>query len=307
MITDQDKTKEQLIAELNELRQKANSVRLEESSSGFFESELNRLNRALKLLVAANHVILSSSTERDLLQSICSKSIEAGGCKMAWVGFAVQDENKTVRPVAQAGYEDGYLSSIFITWSDTERGQGPAGTAIRTGMTFISTNIATDPRFTPWRTEAGRRGYGSVISLPLIAQNSILGALTLYAEEPDSFDEHGVSLLTELADSMAFGIVSLRARAAREKVEKALQESEERYRSLVMTAGDAIYTIDQQGKIISWNRGAEAIYGYSAGEVIGRGFLLLIPEQYRGEHLKILQGAMSAGILKNRSFRNEYG
>ena len=81
--------------------------------------------------------------------------------------------------------------------------------------------------------------------------------------------------------------------------EQALQESEERYRSLVMTAGDAIYTIDQQGIIISWNRGAQAIYGYAAEEIIGQNFLSLIPEQYRGEHENILQGAMSSGLLEN--------
>ena len=56
-----------------------------------------------------------------------------GGYRMAWVGFAEDDENKTVLPVACAGYDQGYLDQAKITWADTERGRGPTGTAIRTG------------------------------------------------------------------------------------------------------------------------------------------------------------------------------
>jgi len=60
---------------------------------------------------------------------------------MVWVGFTENDEFKTVRPVAQAGFEKGYLKTANITWADTERGRGPTGTAIRTGKPQMCTNI----------------------------------------------------------------------------------------------------------------------------------------------------------------------
>lgn len=47
--------------------------------------------------------------EAALLEGIGRLLVEEGGYRLAWVGFAEQDAAKTVRPVAQAGFEGGYL------------------------------------------------------------------------------------------------------------------------------------------------------------------------------------------------------
>ena len=132
---------------------------------------------------------------------------------MSWVGYAEHDNEKRVRPVAQAGYEDGYLETLNITWADSERGRGPTGTAVRTGEPSIGRNLLTDPNFEPWRAEALKRGYASSICLPLIADGQIFGALTMYAVDPDAFDMKEVELLKELADDIAYSISALRLRA----------------------------------------------------------------------------------------------
>ncbi len=72
---------------------------------------------------------------------------------MAWVGFAENDENKTVLPIASAGYDQGYLDQAKITWADTEKGRGPSGTAIRTGKIITSQNAFSNPAYQPWRSE----------------------------------------------------------------------------------------------------------------------------------------------------------
>jgi PAS domain S-box-containing protein len=63
-----------------------------------------------------------------------------------------------------------------------------------------------------------------------------------------------------------------------------LQESEERHRAVVDSAAAAIVASDSQGKILSWNKGAEAIFGYAASEISGRPLSLLMPEKYRAAH-----------------------
>jgi PAS domain S-box-containing protein len=55
-------------------------------------------------------------------------------------------------------------------------------------------------------------------------------------------------------------------------------------RSIAESTLDAIISADVTGRIISWNRGAEAIFGYPAAEVIGRPLPLLMPERYRARH-----------------------
>jgi len=97
------------------------------------EEKLARLNRTLRTLYQCNQALVRAGEEFELLRSVCHILVEIGGLRMAWVGYREFNQEKTVRPVAQAGYEDGYLEQVNITWADTETGCGPTGTAIRTG------------------------------------------------------------------------------------------------------------------------------------------------------------------------------
>lgn len=186
------------------------------------ENRQRKLNRALRLLSDCNMALVHSDDEYRLLSEICRLCVERGGYLMAWVGYAEEDAARTVRPVAQSGYEEGYLDSINITWADNERGRGPTGTAIRTGKPAINQNVLTNPAMAPWREAAIKRGYQSSISLPLIANARVMGALTMYAREADTFDPEEVQLLEELANDLAYGIVTLRTRKEHEATKEKL-------------------------------------------------------------------------------------
>ncbi len=196
-------------------------------------AELKKVNRALKTLSECNQLLVRATEESELLNKLCSIIVEIGGYRMAWVGYAEHDESKTVRPVAQAGYEEGYLDTLNITWADTERGRGPTGAAIRTGKLSICKNMLTDPHFVPWRSEAIKRGYASSIALPLIDNFHTYGALNIYAAEPDAFDEEEVKMLTELANDLAYGIQALRTREERKKTEEELSRYRDHLEEMV--------------------------------------------------------------------------
>lgn len=187
------------------------------------EAEQKKLNRALRLISDCNIALSRSENEHHLLSEICRLCVDNGGYLMAWVGYAEQDEAKTVRPIAQAGYESGYLETINISWGNNPQGQGPTGTAIRTGTPHIIQNILTNASMAPWRQAALERGYQSSVSLPLICDAKILGALNIYACEADAFDTAEVRLLEEMVNDIAYCIVSLRTRTenaeTREKLE----------------------------------------------------------------------------------------
>jgi signal transduction histidine kinase len=196
-------------------------------------AEIKKANRALKMLYECNQIIVHAVAEIDFLRDICRTIVEVGGYRMAWVGFAERNGDKKVRPVAQAGYEKGYLESLNITWSDSERGRGPTGTAIRTGTTYIARNISTDPNFVPWRAEALKRGYASSIAIPLIAEDQTLGALMMYAIEPDAFDTQEVILLKGMADDIAYCISSIRVRAEHKRTDEELKKYREHLETMV--------------------------------------------------------------------------
>ena len=64
----------------------------------------------------------------------------------------------------------------------------------------------------------------------------------------------------------------------RKQIETALRKSEERFRSVIETAAEAIITLDQSGRILTWNPAAEIIFGYSDSEALGNSITLIINE-----------------------------
>jgi hypothetical protein len=191
------------------------------------EEVLRRLNRELRAISNCNQSLLRATDEQSLLEEICRIVCEEAGYRVAWVAYAEHDEAKSVRPVAWTGTDEGYLANLGITWADTQHGWGPTGTAIRSGKTCCIQDFTTDPRLAPWRQSALQRDFRSGIALPLKDEHAnAFGSLTIYSAQPDAFTSEESRLLEELAADLAFGIVTLRSRAARERAELALRQSE---------------------------------------------------------------------------------
>ncbi|MDB6123097.1 MAG: putative sensor protein [Pedosphaera sp.] len=140
--------------------------------------QMKQVNRLLHILSECNQQVVRATEEKELLREICRTIVGPGGFPSVWIGFAEEDPGKTVRPVAQEGFEDGYLDTLKITWADTEQGQGPTGSAIRTGKPCVIKDIQTAINFAPWKGDAARLGYASAIGLPLWGNGKVFGALT---------------------------------------------------------------------------------------------------------------------------------
>jgi PAS domain S-box-containing protein len=223
------------------------------------EQSLERANRALHLLSGTNQALIHITDEAALLDNICKVVVETGGYRLMWIGFAEQNEAKTVRPVAQAGFGADYLKTAMISWADNERGRGPTGAAIRTGQTQVARNILEDPKMTPWREAAVEHGYKSSIALPLKSNEQTFGALNLYAGEINAFSDKEIAILEELADDLAFGISTLRLR---KKVEERTREVDQLKNKFIQIVSHQLYT---PLNVIRWN--LEAILDRERGEV----------------------------------------
>jgi len=186
------------------------------------EEELRRINRALRTLSACNEALVRAENEAELLGDLCAGIVDIGGYRLAWVGFVYPDEHKTILPVAQAGFGEGLVGAVATTWGEAGRGSDPIGLAIRSGKPCVEKNILSKTDPAPWRAEASKRGYASLIALPLVAKGQAFGALSIYAKEPDAFDRAEVELLSELADDMTYGITALRTRLEHQKAEETL-------------------------------------------------------------------------------------
>jgi PAS domain S-box-containing protein len=188
------------------------------------EQSLYRMNRELQAISHCNQILVRAENEQRLLDDICRVICERAGYRMAWVAYAEQDEACTLRPVAWAGAEKGYLDQIHLTWAATERGSGPIGIAVRTGEIAGVDDFAGEPEGRHRDQGALHRGYRSCIALPLKDESGhSFGVLTIYSNEPHAFTEEEQRLLKELAGDLAFGIIAQRGRAERKRMEQRLQ------------------------------------------------------------------------------------
>ena len=187
------------------------------------ELEIARTNRALQLLSGCNEILTRVEKEAELLGQICRIAVETGGYRMAWVGYVREEPPQWVEPMAHAGVEEGYLDEVKITCGANDpAGQGPVGRCIRACQTTVSEDFATDPGFAPWREPARRRGYRSLICLPLHERGRSFGLLALYSGEVNRPTAEELKLLTNMADDLAFGIINLRLRLERERTQEAV-------------------------------------------------------------------------------------
>jgi PAS domain S-box-containing protein len=252
------------------------------------EEELNKLNRTLRALSDSNHALMLAENEIDYINKVCRIVINDCGYSLVWVGYAEDDKSKTVKPVGQAGFEKGYLETLNISWADTERGRGPTGTAIRTAQPAICRNMLTDPNFKPWRAEAVKRGYMSSLVLPLMLNDAVFGAMSIYSQKPDPFSDDEVKLLKELADDLSSGILAVRT-------SNLLKVSEEKFRVLAEALPQIVWSAGADGAVDYYNRQAYAYTGVKPGDINGWKWESVIHPEDIEPTLRIWKNALDTG------------
>jgi PAS domain S-box-containing protein len=196
------------------------------------EAELKKLNRVLNALGKSSQIMMQSHNELDYVENVCKILVEDCGHTLVWIGYAQNDENKLIKPIAHYGFDEKYIENLKVSWADNEWGNGPSGMSIKTCKPVVCRKINEDPGFKPWRRNAGIYGYQSSIALPLISEERAFGVLAIYSKEVDSFSADEIDLLTSLSQDLAFGINTIRLKESENKALILLTESEEKYRTL---------------------------------------------------------------------------
>lgn len=192
--------------------------------------------RAHRTISASNRTLLRATDESSLLHDMCAVAVEQGGYVRAGVIYADRGPAQGLQWMAWMGRENGRAVAIDVhelneagyTWADTPLGQDATAIAIRTGKPFTRHDVLAGPVFqdatyAALRRRAEQGGYRSLTAFPLICDGEAIGALFMAAAEPNAFDEQEISLLSELADDLAFGIHTLRLRREHEKAQETIR------------------------------------------------------------------------------------
>jgi PAS domain S-box-containing protein len=145
-----------------------------------------------------------------------------------------------------------------------------------------SDDIKTDPRYGKSAPHFGMpKGHlpvTSYLAVPVMSRTGeILGGLFFGHEDAGVFTAHDEHMVLDMAARAAVAIDNSR-----------LLDAAQRLASIVESSDDAIISKNLKGLILTWNRGAERIFGYSAKEVIGKPVAILIPADRSDEEPAIL-------------------
>ncbi|HZM47749.1 MAG TPA: EAL domain-containing protein [Burkholderiales bacterium] len=172
------------------------------------ELRIGRLNRILAVLSDINAAIVRIRDRQHLFEEACRIAVEHGGFGMAWIG-RYEAASLEITPVAGAGLaaDSTLMSNGLILRGSVPQSRGMIARLIEEGRPVFCNDITREPEVGgERRAEAIRCGYRSVISLPLVVEAAVVGTMTLYAKEPDFFDDEEVKLLTGLADDISFAL-----------------------------------------------------------------------------------------------------
>ena len=166
--------------------------------------------------------------------------------------------------------------------------RGLRAEAYRTGR-VVYDNEFSNAKWVEFLPE-GHLVLDNVMFAPLSIAGRTVGLLGL-ANKPGGFTEDDVRIAEVFGELAAIALRNSRTL-------ESLEHSEERFRSVVETATDAIISADSTGTICFWNTAAENIFGYTADEVIGKPLTVMMPERFHEDHRNGLHRLVSTGVAK---------
>lgn len=269
--------------------------------------DMDRIKRIYAVINGINKAIIRINDKDALMQEICKVITTEGRYLLAWIGV-LEPQSGQVKPLYFHGKEEGYLTSIKISNTNSPEGMGPTGRALKSGKHVICHDIATDPLFAPWRDAALARGYRSSISFPIFQEEDRLYAAAIYAGQPYVFeDKEEVDLILSISENISYAMAKI-------AVDERLQETTKR---LVMlntavdhTAASVVIT-NLEGNIEYVNPAFTRLTGYTYEEAIGKNPRILqtgftTKEEYTAMWNRLNAGNVWSGIFRNKKKNGDF-
>ena len=222
-------------------------------------TERVKLQAEETLLQHIDQQVLRSSSLPGLLQFICDEIVQLFGYHFAWLGKKEAGGEFSI--TAQSGKASGFMQELLrigVRWDDSLQGKGPAGSCLRTGK--LQVFKTSDSAYQPWHDAAMRFGFQSIIAIPLIVRGQAYGALMLYSQLEQDFDE-------TLTQQRLSGIASRICVA----LETAIDQEQLRLLSTALEiARNGVFITNTLGRILWVNNSFTRLTGYNSDEAIGK-------------------------------------
>ncbi len=235
------------------------------------------LTRLYATLSQINQTIVRTKSRSELFETICKVAVDYGEFRLAWIGL-FDPASGEVTPVALSSQGQIQLPFQAINVYQTPFKEGIIGRALSGGTVTYSNDIQADPHMHHWHTSAVQNDFHSTAAVPFQLSDKVAGILNLHAAEVNFFAvKEEQRLLEEMAMDISFALHSMEVEAERKEVEKALRESEARYRNTLDTMLEGCQIVGFDWRYLYLNDAAASQGRRAKGELLGRTMMEMYP------------------------------
>jgi PAS domain S-box-containing protein len=240
----------------------------------------------------------------DRLEEIYEAALDAleNGLGVEKASILLFDPDGVMRFKAWRKLSDGYRSAVegHTPWVPGAKGAEP----------LVVAEVTQDASLASLLPVIRAERIAAMAFIPLEDANGVIGKFMLYFPEPRHLSAEELQLASLIATQVAFAVSRARAQltaqlseARRMEALDASSRTAQQLAAIVESSDDAILSKDLNGIITSWNRGAERMFGYTAGEAIGQSILLIIPHDRVDEETMVLNRIRSGQPVEMETVR----
>src|SRR4029453_14517939 len=247
--------------------------------------------RELAALPAISQTATQSLETEKILNDTLDKSLEILDFDVGYIRTLDPEKKNLIVRVARGLSSPEFLSTSFpLDSPDPIVGK----IVFKTQKPYIGTDIRKDPMFQARTME--KEGVISLVMVPIVSKQRAMGFIAVGSKKLHKFTKREVRLLVAFSSQLGSGLENAQLYDEVNK-EKAYIEN------LVDNAGDAIISTDVADRILTWNHGAEVIFGYSKEETVGQSLTILLPSHRAGELEEIREKVRLTGVIRNLEVR----
>jgi PAS domain S-box-containing protein len=250
------------------------------------EEKIVHLNLVLRAIRNVNQLITRERDRDRLLQGACETLIETRGYHSAWI--ALLDESEGLVTTAEAGLGKDFLPLV------EQLKRGELTDCGRRALKHSGAVVTADPSIAcadcPLSSMYDGRG---AVTVRLGYGGKIYGLLSASIPGDLAADEEERALFEEVTGDIAFALHNIELEEKRKRAEEALQESEEKLRSIVENTPDIVMRVDRDGTIQFINY---VLPGFEKEDIVGKKRIYdFVPPEYHQRVRETLDHVFKTG------------